>query len=178
MASEHGYAYQKIAMLRYVLMKTAAFAAQYDGARRSKRHLIVGMCATLVQTVDPIAALLQIFERPAHVDDADHRQVSQRTRGRPRHDFCESRGAAFGDQDCGSTRRVGRADDRAKIMRVFDAVEHDVKAAAGSGIVERGELFGGTEGDHSLVRRAARSPVKMFAGFEADGNAPFPAESD
>jgi hypothetical protein len=63
-------------------------------------------------------------------------------------------------------------------VRILNAVEHDVKAAAGCGFLERGVAGAGSIRDDALMRGSRRSPVQLLARLKADGNAAFTAEID
>jgi len=175
-AARHGNPQPEIAVLRYVLVQSTAFAAKHECDRFGKRDLIVQMFAALVNPVNPVAVLLQVFERPADVHDADHRNIRQRAGGGAPDRFRQPGRAALRNHDSGGSGGVRRADNRAQIVRVLDAVKDHVHAARARRVRERRILSGGAVRDHTLVRRAPRRPVQLLARFETNRYVTLPAQ--
>ena len=75
-------------------------------------------------------------------------------------------------------RGVRGADDRAEVVRVFDAIENDVQASCGDGLFESRESLGCAESHDALMGGSGRGAIEHFAGFETDGNAVFAREVD
>ena len=87
--------------------------------------------------------------------------------------------AALGNHHAVRAGRVGRAQDRAQIVRIFHAIEHDdqriFRALGGDHIFEIVVLFGRRDGDHALMRRVARQFVEFGALQETHVHAESPA---
>lgn len=71
-----------------------------------------------------------------------------------------------------------RANDRAQIVRILDAIQDHVKAAARRRLVERSVSFRASKPDDALVRRAAGCPIQLLPRFETNRDAPLPAQID
>jgi hypothetical protein len=156
-------------MLLDLLMETFAFRAENDGGRGGPIHLVVIFGAALIDSVDPKAALFQVFEGTVDVDDTGDRGVFQRACRGLRNCFGEPGCAAFRDDDRTCARGICGTDDGAEIMRVFDAIEHDHEPGIDGGLIEIGILRGGSHGDDSLVDLAAGDALQGTAIFKADG---------
>jgi DNA-binding transcriptional MerR regulator len=159
-------------------MQAAAFAAEHDGGRRGELDAIVIVLATLVQAVDPIAALFQFFEGVPNVHHAHDRQIGQRAGGSTRDSFRKPDGATFRNHDGGCARSMRGANDGAEIVGVLDAVEDDMKTAFGGGFIEGRVFFSGAEGDHALMSDARGGAIELIARFESHRNLAFAAEVD
>ncbi len=159
-------------------MQSAALAAEHDGRGGGQLDAIVCVLAAFVQAVDPIAALLQVFERVPNVHHAHDRQIGQRAGGSARDGFRKPDGAAFRNHDGGCAGCVRGTNDRAEIMRIFDAVEDDMQSTARGGFIEGRVFFSGAESNDSLMGGAASGAIELIAGLESHGNFAFAAEID
>jgi DNA-binding transcriptional MerR regulator len=159
-------------------MQAAAFAAEHDGGGGGQLDAIVIVPAAFVQSVDPIAALFQVLEGVPDVHYAHDRQIGQRTGGSACDGLGEPDGAALRNDDGGRAGSVRGANDGPEIVRIFYAVDNDMQAAAGRGVVKRRVFFGRAEGNYSLMGNSFASPIEAIARFESDGNIAFPAEVD
>jgi DNA-binding transcriptional MerR regulator len=159
-------------------MQTLPLPAQDDGSRCGKVHLVVVVIAALVQTVDPVASLFQVFQRACNIRHPNHWDIRQRSSCGARDNLGQSGGAALRNHHGGCARRVRRTDDRAQVVRIFDSVQNDMQAALSGGILKRGVALRCSYRDNSLMICAARGAVQMLAGFESDGYGFFPAQID
>ena len=131
--------------------------------------LVVRMVAALVQTINPVTAFFQIFERAVDVSDAHHRQTGEGSGGRSRHDVGQAGGAAFGNDDGRGSGGMRGANDGAQVMWILDAVEHHVQASGPARFIERGVFFRRPERDHALMRGAGGGAVQISRGSKRTG---------
>jgi len=68
--------------------------------------------------------------------------------------------------------------DRAQVVRIFDAVQHDVQPAPGCGLFERRISFRRLERHDSLMSGAARRAIQLRARFEAHRDSALAAQLD
>ena len=164
-------------MLLHLFVQPLAFTAQDDRGGQGIRDLVIGFRAALVQPVDPVAPLFQIFEGAIDVGDARHRQVLDRARrGFCRHVRQAGR-AALGDDDAACAGRVRGADHRAEVVRVLHAIEHDQQLGPRH-LFELGILARRAHRDHALVRRTSCQPVERRPWLEAHRHARAPRQVD
>lgn len=165
-------------MLSDLLVQAAALSPEHDGRGPGERDLIVEMLATLIESIDPVAAFFKILKSAVDVAHPHHRQVRQRTCGGARNDFREPRGAALRNHDRGRAGGVSGAQDSAQIVGIFDAIEQDVQAAGAGGFFEAGIMLGRAKGDHALMRGARRGSIQLFPRLETYGDAALAAHID
>ncbi len=161
-----------------VLMQAPSFAPQDESGRGSIVHAIITLLAALIESVDPVPALLQIFQCAIDIGHANDGKVGQRASGSTSHRLGQTRSAPFRNHNGRGARGVRRANDRSQIVRILDAVEHHVQTGAGGGLFERRVSFRGSECDHALMRGASGDPVQLRSRFETDWNAALAAEID
>jgi hypothetical protein len=139
---------------------------------------VIGLRAALVEAVDPVALLFELFEGLIEIADLDNGEVGKGAGGGFGGDFGDGGGAALGDDDAGGPGGVGGADDGAKVMRIFDAIEGD-EHGGGGGEVRKG-LVGvcGDNGDDPLMDGSAAKAVEGGAFLKADGEFTGAAEID
>ncbi len=90
---------------------------------RAKSVSLYRWLASLVQSIDPEPASLQLLKRLADIADTNYGKVLQRTGCSFGHCFGQAGRAAFGNQNGGRSRGVRGADDRAQVVRILDAVQ-------------------------------------------------------
>ncbi len=163
-------------MLGDVFVQPTAFGAEDDRGGPGEFDFVVLVVAALVETVDPIAVFLEIFQSAGDIDHANDGQIGQRPGCRARDDFGQSSRAALWNYDRAGSRGMSGTDDRTEVVRILHAVENHVQAAGGSGFFQRRVFFGRTDPDYALVRHAARGTIEMLARLEADGNFPVAAQ--
>jgi DNA-binding transcriptional MerR regulator len=162
-----------------VLVQTAALAAEHDGRGSGQLDTIVFMFAALVESVNPVAAFLQVREGVPDIHDADHGQIGQRAGGSACDGLRKPDGSAFRNNDGGGAGCMRGADDGAEIVRVLDAVDDYMQAAVGSGgFFQRRVFFGRAERHDTLMRHSFARPIEAIARFETHRNFAFPAEVD
>ena len=91
------------------------------------------------------------------------------------------RGAALGHDDGVDSGAVGGAEQRAEILRVFDAVESEDEARGAGGLenIFDGEKFlSADDGDDALVGGGVGDVGKGFAGLGANADLEVAAEGD
>ena len=174
----HRNSHQEVAPFGHVLVKAAAFAAEHDGGGPGKGHPVIEMFAALVQPIDPISSLLQIVESAVDVHHTDHRHVGQRSRGGPFDGFREPGGAAFRNHYRRGSGGVSGAQDRSQVVGVFNAVEHDVKAACAGCLFERRVTLARAERDHALMRHSSGGAIQPLARLHANRNTALAAQVD
>ena len=85
-------------------------------------------------------------------------------------DFGDRGGAAVGQQDRVGTGGMGRADDGAQIVGIFDAVEQDEKLSGGRKLRELGVTLAGGESDDALVGSGFAGAVESLPRLIAHGD--------
>jgi hypothetical protein len=111
------------------IVEAGAFAAKDENAIAGEVELVVIGCATFVEADDPEVLPLEFFESADEVDDTGDAEVF----GGPGAGFnghgTERGGTALGENDSVDAGSVGNAKERAKILRVFYAVEGQQQAS-------------------------------------------------
>ena len=90
----------------------------------------------------------------------------------------ESGGTPFGNDNSVRAGGVGCADDRAEIVRIFDAVEDNEQFGRGRDIPQVRVLLLATERDNALMRFHPRETVERAAFFKSYGRAGGAGEID
>ncbi len=165
-------------MLRRGLVETFTFASEHDGRGSGIVDLIVRLGTAFVETVDPVACLFQFLHRAVDVRDLHDGNVGERSGCGSGDGFGETCRAALWNYDGYCAGGMRGTDDGSQIVWIFDAVEDDVQAASGDGLLQCGIFLGGTEGDNSLMRSLLRGAIQGFAGFEANDNLAVAAQVD
>ncbi len=135
-------------------------------------------CAALIESVDPEAALLELFERLRQVSHASDRQVFERTRGGFGDGFGQPRRAPLGNHYRVGPRRVRRTDNGSEVVRVLDAVQDHQKFRALGDLIERDVPVRRAQRYDALVRGAAGQPVQSLARLETHGHGKLVTEFD
>lgn len=157
-------------MLLGLLMEALTLGAHHYSTGNGPIDPVVILGSTLIDAVDPIAALLEVFQGSVDVRDSRNRQVLESTRSSFGYRFGEADSAAFRDDDGVGACSVGGPDDRAEIVRVFDAIEDDHETGIRGDVIEFGVFRGRSESDNALVGVAAGQAGKSAAVFEPDWN--------
>ena len=129
-AAGHGDAQQVVAGAADEVVEAGAFAAEDEDAVAGEVELVVVGLAALVETDDPDIALLEVFKSADEVDDAGDAEVLGCSGAGFYGDGAERGGAALGEDDAVDAGAVGYAEERAEILRVFNAVEGEEQAGA------------------------------------------------
>lgn len=172
----HRYAYQEVAMLLNAFVQSFAFRSEDEDGWRCVFDLIVRLGPTFMKAVYPKTCFLQLLQSPAHVGNADDRQVFEGACRCAIHRLSKRRSPPLRNDHGISPRRVGCTNDGAQIMRVFHAIEYNEQASTTLDVFEPRVLMGRAEGDHTLVRNALCRPIEGFASLKTDRNRPFPAQ--
>jgi hypothetical protein len=133
------------------LVEPFAFAAQHNHGRRYKIDLIVLLIPALIETVDPEASVLKVFQGFRDVADPDYRQIFKGSRGRFCYSVRQAGGAAFRNHHGVCSRRMSGSDDRAEIVRVFHAIQHHDHFCAGDNVFFTRVLRSRAECDDALM---------------------------
>ena len=174
----HGNRNQSIAVARHGLVQPPSLASQDDRGWRVEFDTIVGLVAALVETINPIAALFQFFERAADVGHTHDRKIGQRAGRRAGDGFGQPCRTPFRNHDGGGAGCVRRAHDRTQVVRIFDAVQDDVQPAGRRSLFERRVTLRRAERHHPLMRGAARRAVQLRARLEAHRDPALAAQLD
>src|SRR5579872_5849178 len=165
-------------MPRHGLVQPSSLASQDDRRRSIEFDAIVSLLAAFIETVNPVAALLQLFERAADVGDTHHRKIGYSPGRSSCNGFRQPGRSPFRNYDrCGAGRMRG-AHDRSQVVRIFDAVQDYVQAAAFGSLFERRIRFDRTKCDDSLMGGTACRAVQLRTRLEAHGDSALPAEID
>ena len=132
----------------------------------------------LVQTDAPEVALLQHFKGANQIDHARQAEMLGSSRRGLDSDGAERGRPALGQQDSVDACSFGGAQQRAQVLRVFDAVESQHQAGFGAleEVFHAEKLALPDHCDHSLVGGGARDLGEGVAGLGADRNARRSAE--
>ena len=160
------------------LVKTLALASEHNGSWGSVVDPIVRFGAALVETIDPEALLLELFERLADIGDANQGQVFDSSGRGARDGFGQGSGAAFRHYDGIGPRGMGGTDDGAEVVGIFDAIEKNEQARVPGNGIQLRITVGCAEGDNALVRDAFGRAIQRFARFKPQGNGAFATEFD
>ncbi len=109
-----------------------------------------------VEADDPEIVLLQFFEGANKIDDAGDAQVFGGAGAGFDGNRAEGRGSAFGENDAVDAGSVGNAEQRAEVLRIFNAVEREDEAARAGKARGRGEQV--FDGEEFMGRTSATTP--------------------
>ena len=147
-------------------------APEHDGAVHVVVKFVVALRAALVEADSPDIAFFQLVQRARDVGDARDRQMLRGPGGSFDHGARQPDGAAFGNDDAVGAGAVGGANQRAQVVRVFHAVEHDQEAVLAVALLQQrvhvGILLAAGDGDDALVGVGVGGAVKLLARQEAD----------
>jgi hypothetical protein len=164
-----------IAGLLYEVMEAGTFAAE-DQAAVGGGEVEVGVVggSALVEADDPDVGLLHLLERADEVGNAGDADVLGGSGGGLGDHCGDGGGAALGEEDAVDAGAVGGAEEGAKVMRVFDAVEGEEKAVAVrwrcQKVLNSKELAVAEEGDDALVHVSFGETGELVAGLEGDAD--------
>ena len=170
--SGHRDAQQMIACASNQIVQPGAFASQHKHGIGPEIVAVVIRRAALVQANAPEVALLEHFKGANQIDHAREAKMLGRSRRGLDGDGTERGGTALGEQDAVDAGGFGGSQQRAQVLRVFDAVESQHEA--GFGAVEK--VFHPEEpalpdhGNHSLVGSGAGDLGQGIAGLGAHRN--------
>ena len=167
------------------IVETGALAAEdNDEVAGEVKAVIVGLAA-FVEPDDPEVAALEIFKGADEVDDAGDAEVLRGAGAGFDGHGTERCGTALGEEDAVNAGAIGDAEERAEVLRIFDAVEGEDKARrVGVGCRGREEVFKGEkllrpdESDDALVGGSFRGNGEVFAGLLEDTYAGLAALGD
>jgi hypothetical protein len=172
------------------VMEASAFAAEdQDAVTREVELVIIGLAA-LVETDDPDVLPLQVFKGTDEVDDAGDAEVFGGAGAGFDGNRTDGSGAAFGEDYAVDASAVGYAEQRAEVLRVFDAIESEQQSACAwfvrfrisavglEEIFDGEELGGADEGDYALVGGRLGELGQLLAGLVADADTGLAAEGD
>jgi hypothetical protein len=167
------------------IVEAGALAAKDQDAVAGEVEAVVVGLTTLVESDDPDILLFQLFEGAGEIDDAGDAEVLDRSGAGLDGYGTEGRGAAFGEQDAIDAGAVGYAEQRAEILRVFNAVEGEQETGcAGEGRLGREEVFEGEEflgtdeGDDAMVGGGAGAEGELITGLGEDADSGLAAKGD
>jgi hypothetical protein len=176
----HGDAEQVVAVAADEIVKAGTFATEDQGAGCGVVELVVGGGAALVETEDPDAGGLDLLQGAGHVDDAGHTDVLGGAGGGLGGDAAERGCPALGRNDAVDACAVGGTEERAEVLRIFDAIEGEKQGRfTGNGLeelFELGEGLGADDGDDTLVAGGFGEVGEVLARLEADADAALAAE--
>jgi hypothetical protein len=147
-----------IAGAAHQIVQAGAFAAEDDHQIAGKVELVVCGRAVLVETDDPEVAALEVLKCADKIDDAGDTKVLGGSGARFDSGGRERSGAALGKQDAVNSGPIGNAQESAKVLRVFNAVECEKQASSVPGgetglekIFERKKFLRADERDNALM---------------------------
>ncbi len=155
-------------MLLDVLMKPFAFSAEHDGGRRIEYGLVVEFCPTLVETVDPEAALFEVIQRAGDVNHTGNREILERARCSAINRLGQRSRAPLRHNNGISASCMRRTDNRSQIMRILHSVKDHDQPSAFDERLQVSVCMRRTECEYSLVRRASSGAIKRLAGFKTN----------
>ena len=170
--AEHGNGDQKVAAPAHQVVQSLAFGAEHDGAVHVVVEFVVALRAALVEADGPHVAFFQLVQRARDVGDARDRQMLGRSRRSLHRGARQSRGAPLGNDDAVGAGAIGGANERAQVVRVFHAVEHDQEAVLAVALFEQrvhvGVLLAAGDGDDALMGVGVGGAIELLARQEAD----------
>ena len=180
----HGDAQQVVAGAADEVVQAVAFASEDDDGVGREVVLVVAGCAALVEADAPDVVLFELFQGADEVDDAGDADMLGGSGGGFDGDGAEGCGAALGDEDAVDAGCVGGTEERAEVLRVFDAVECEEQARGWIGIRAREQVFeveefaGADDGDDALMGGGVGEAGELFFGLEAETDAVLAAGVD
>ena len=169
--SGHGDAQQMIAGAANQIVQPGAFASQHEHGIGPEIVAVVIRRAALVEADAPEVALLEHFKGANQIDHArEAKMLGGSGRGLDG-DGAQRGGTALGEQDAVDAGGFGGAQQRAQVLRVFDAVESQDQARFGA--IE--QVFHPEKpalpdhGNHSLVGSGAGQRVRASRGSVRTG---------
>jgi len=124
-AAGHGNAQQVVAGAADEVVQASAFAAEDEDAVAGEVELVVVGSAALVESYDPKVVAFEVFEGADEVDNAGNAQMLGCAGAGLDGYRAERSGPALGEDDAVDACAIGYAEERAEILRVFDAVESE-----------------------------------------------------
>ena len=176
-AARHGDAEEVVTGALDQVVESRALAAEDEAGVLAEVEVGVVGAAALVEADDPDVLLLHRLEGAGDVDDLRDADVLAGTGGGFGDDGGERGGAAFGKEDAVDACAVGRAEESAEVVRVFDAVEGEEEAVAAGAYRGVKEVFEGQEfalaeeGDDALVGVGFAVAGELVARFGGDADA-------
>jgi hypothetical protein len=160
------------------VVQARAFASEDDYGIGREVAAVVILGAALVEADDPEVIGLEGFEGTDEVDDAGEAEVLGCSGRSLDGGGAEGGGTAFGGQDAVDAGGFGGAEEGAKVLRVFDAIEGEDQAGFCSGeeVFDFEEFAFAREGDDALVGGGAGEAGEGFAGLGAEFDAGGTAE--
>lgn len=178
-AAGHRNAQHDIAGSAGEVVQAGAFAPEDQHAACRQVVLVVVDLSPLIEARAPEAGLLESAERADKVDDTRQPHMLRRTRRGLDGGSAQRRGTPLRRDHSIDARSLGAAQQRTKILRIFDAVQsqHQRLLRQSANKVLQGQRPPlANDGHDSLVSIAARHPGQLDAVGIADANSGF-AES-
>jgi hypothetical protein len=167
------------------IMEAIALATEDKDAVAGEVELVVVRLTAFVEADDPEVLLLQLFEGADEVDHTSDAEVFGGSGAGFDGNGADRCGAAFSENDAIDSGAVSHAQQRAKILRIFDAVESEHEASRVNGTCGRrekvfdGERFLRTDkSNDALVRSSSGELSELFAGLLANANTGFAASGN
>jgi hypothetical protein len=173
--AEHRNADEEVAVAAGEFVEAFAFAAEDEADVGGEVAGVIILSAAFVEAEDPDVVLLEGLEGAIEVGNAGDADMLAGSGGGAGDGGVERGAAAVGQQDAVDSGSIGGAEERAEVVRVFNAVEGEQKQGlAGSG---RGEqIFEGErgaradDGDGALMLIRLGEAGEGFARLSADGD--------
>lgn len=165
------------------VVEALAFTAEDDDGGRGPVVGVVVDGAALVETDAPDIVLLDLLEGTDEIDDPGDAHVFRGSGGGFDGDGAERRRAALGQDEAVDTGAVGRAQERAEVLGVFDPVECEQERGArgggcGEDIFQSEEFALADDGDDALVAGSFGHARELVTIFKSHANAVRAAEID
>jgi hypothetical protein len=184
-AARHRNAQKVVAAAADEVVETGALAPKNENAVAGEVELVVVGCAALVESNNPEVPPFELVERANKIDDARDPKVFGCSRACPYSRRAQRRRAALGEDDAIDAGAICDAQQRAEVLRIFDAIESQQKAGC-AGLVCSGfkqlfkskKLLRAYNSDHTLVRGGSGQLGEMFARLLADANTGLATVSD
>jgi len=165
-------------------VESGAFAAEDQDAVSGEVEAVVVRGSAFVETDDPEVVFFEVFEGADEVDDAGDAEVFGCSGAGLDGDGAEGGGAAFGEDDAVYAGAVGYAEEGAKVLRVFNAVEGEEEAGCGCAVggcwrmeevLDAEQFLRADYGDYALVGCGSGELGELVAGLLANADAGFSA---
>ena len=184
-AAGHGNAKEMVAGAADQVVEAGSLAPKNEDEVAGEVEPIVVGGSALFEADDPEILALEVFECADEVDDAGDAEVFGGAGAGLDGDRAQRGGAALGEDHSVDAGAVGDAEERAEVLRIFDAIEgKDEAGGAGDGrrggeeVLDGEGFLGADESYDALVGGGSGDMGQVLAGLLEDADSVFAALSD
>jgi hypothetical protein len=182
-ASGHGDAQKVIAGAADEIMQPRAFAAQNEHTIAGEVELVVVGCTTLIEANNPNVLTLQLLKRTDEVDDTGDAQMFGGSCAGLHGNRAQGCRTPLREDDAVDAGSIGYAQQCAKILRIFDAIESEHQPGSAGphrrkNILDRQFFLRTYDRYDALMRWCSGKLRELLAGFLPNSHAGLAARSD